>query len=57
MRSIFLSHEQVFDKPLPIFKAVGAAASALVDVWKAFAGPDTPSAAEESHAESAEKQP
>ena len=28
MRSIFLSHEQVFDKPLPIFKAVGAAAPA-----------------------------
>ena len=36
-------------------QGVGAAASALVDVWKAFAGPDTPSpAAEESHAESAE---
>ena len=28
MRSIFLSHEQVFDKPLPIFKTVGAAAPA-----------------------------
>ena len=28
MRSIFLSHEQVFDKQLPIFKAVGAAAPA-----------------------------
>ncbi len=28
MRSIFLSHEQVFEKPLPIFKAVGAAAPA-----------------------------
>ena len=44
-------------------QGVGAAATALVDVWKAFAGPDTPSqphvesaeAAEiESHAESAE---
>ena len=36
-------------------QGVGAAASALVDVWKAFAGPDTPSpAAEETHAESAE---
>jgi len=32
-----------------------AAASALVDVWKTFAGPDTPSpAAKETHAESAE---
>ena len=28
MRSIFLSHEQVFDKPLPLFKTVGAAAPA-----------------------------
>ena len=36
-------------------QGVGAAASALVDVWKAFAGPDTPSpAAKETHAESAE---
>ena len=37
-------------------QGVGAAASALVDVWKAFAGPDTPSpaATEETHAESAE---
>ena len=36
-------------------QGVGAAASALVDVWKAFAGPDTPSpTAEETHAESAE---
>ena len=36
-------------------QGVGAAASALVDVWKAFAGPDTPSpAAEETHAEAAE---
>ena len=28
MKSIFLSHEQVFEKPLPIFKTVGAAAPA-----------------------------
>ena len=37
-------------------QGVGAAASALVDVWKAFAGPDTqsPAATEETHAESAE---
>lgn len=28
MRSIFLSHEQVFDKPLPLFKTVGNAAPA-----------------------------
>ena len=28
MKSIFLSHEQVFDKPLPLFKAIGAAAPA-----------------------------
>ncbi|MBR0040375.1 MAG: ATP-binding protein [Oscillospiraceae bacterium] len=28
MRSIFLSHEQVFDKPLNLFKAVGTAAPA-----------------------------
>lgn len=28
MRSIFLSHEQVFDKPLPLFKTVGCAAPA-----------------------------
>ena len=28
MKSIFLSHEQVFEKPLPLFKAVGAAAPA-----------------------------
>ncbi len=28
MRSIFLSHEQVFEKALPLFKAVGAAAPA-----------------------------
>ncbi|MBR2582744.1 MAG: hypothetical protein IKD61_05065, partial [Oscillospiraceae bacterium] len=28
MRSIFLSHEQVFEKPLPIFKTVGNAAPA-----------------------------
>lgn len=28
MRSIFLSHEQVFDKPLPLFKTVGTAAPA-----------------------------
>ena len=28
MRSIFLSHEQVFEKQLPIFKAVGTAAPA-----------------------------
>ncbi len=37
-------------------QGVGAAAAALVDVWKAFAGPDTqsPAATEESHAESAE---
>ena len=32
-------------------QGIGAAASALVDVWKAFAGPDTPS---QPHAESAE---
>jgi NodT family efflux transporter outer membrane factor (OMF) lipoprotein len=36
-------------------QGVGAAASALVDVWKSFAGPDTPSpTAEETHAEAAE---
>lgn len=28
MRSIFLSHEQVFEKPLPLFKSVGAAVPA-----------------------------
>ena len=28
MRSIFLSHEQVFEKQLPLFKSVGAAAPA-----------------------------
>ncbi len=28
MRSIFLSHEQVFDKPLPLFKPIGTAAPA-----------------------------
>ena len=28
MRSIFLSREQVFDKPLPFFRTVGAAAPA-----------------------------
>ncbi len=28
MRSIFLSHEQVFDKPLPLFRSVGTAAPA-----------------------------
>ncbi|MBQ3811743.1 MAG: hypothetical protein II839_13115, partial [Kiritimatiellae bacterium] len=38
-------------------QGIGAAASALVGVWKAFAGPDTPSpAAEEPHAESAESE-
>ena len=28
MRSIFLSHKQVFDRPLPLFQAAGAAAAA-----------------------------
>ena len=28
MRSIFLSHEQVFEKQLPVFKTVGTAAPA-----------------------------
>jgi hypothetical protein len=38
-------------------QGLGAAASALVDVWKAFAAPDTQSpAAEEPHAESAESE-
>ena len=35
-------------------QGVGAAATALVDVWKAFAGPTRSPAAEEPHAESAE---
>ena len=37
-------------------QGIGAAASALVDVWKAFAGPVTPipMAADETHAENAE---
>ena len=28
MKSIFLSHEQVFERPLPFFRTVGAAAPA-----------------------------